>query len=370
MATVIMEAQLGETIGNNSWGYIKVSDGLVYKANAAAAASQAAFFINVGNTSGNYVQIIYSGEMDLPSAGLTVGAYYFLDPATPGAHTITQGTGAYQQLFKAIDTDRILIDIKAAVPAVGGGGSSDSLGTGFTSGGGSGTIPDGTAAEADGVFEIQYNTNTNASEFSLKNDIVLSNGQADDFLGFISPDESVVAGVGRWIADENELCFMAFAALGSRQSEFIQSPYLFQIAARTDDFTQNGLLNVSPTAITLSVDTGTSTSLSDATALAYGSDYSSVVITNDRSIPDVGTVKQLATKVYSGTKTATGTATTTFTVTIGVTMASAGYKVTVTAGNALSSAVHYVNNKTTTTFDVVFLAGLTGSVAFDWMLTV
>lgn len=60
-----------------------------------------------------------------------------------------------------------------------------------------------------------------------------------------------------------------------------------------------------------------------------------------------------------------GTATTTFTVTFGGTMP-ASYKVTATPSNVLSAAIFYVNNKTTTTFDVVYLTGLTGTVAFDW----
>lgn len=63
-----------------------------------------------------------------------------------------------------------------------------------------------------------------------------------------------------------------------------------------------------------------------------------------------------------------GTATTTFTVTIGSTMSNNTYKVTATPTNLLSAAVFYINNKTTTTFDVVYLAGLTGTVAFDWIL--
>jgi hypothetical protein len=73
--------------------------------------------------------------------------------------------------------------------------------------------------------------------------------------------------------------------------------------------------------------------------------------------------------VIAGTKTATGTATTTFTVTIGVTMANTTYKVTTEGDNALSAAVHYVNNKTTTTFDIVYLAGLTGAVSIDWIVS-
>lgn len=62
-----------------------------------------------------------------------------------------------------------------------------------------------------------------------------------------------------------------------------------------------------------------------------------------------------------------GTATTTFTVTFGGTMP-ASYKVTATPSNVLSAAIFYVNNKTATTFDVVYLTGLTGTVQFDWIL--
>lgn len=74
-------------------------------------------------------------------------------------------------------------------------------------------------------------------------------------------------------------------------------------------------------------------------------------------------------QAIGGSVSATGTATTTFTVTIGATQANSTYKVTATPSNVLSAAVFYINNKTTTTFDVVYLAGLTGAVAFDWILT-
>jgi len=70
----------------------------------------------------------------------------------------------------------------------------------------------------------------------------------------------------------------------------------------------------------------------------------------------------------SGSFSATGTATTTFTVTIGTTQADALYKVTASPSNVLSAVMFYINNKTTTTFDVVFVTGLTGAVAFDWIL--
>lgn len=68
----------------------------------------------------------------------------------------------------------------------------------------------------------------------------------------------------------------------------------------------------------------------------------------------------------SGSASQVGTATTTFTVTIGSTMSNSTYKVNVTPTAALSAALFYVTNKTTTTFDVVYLAGLTGTVTFDW----
>jgi hypothetical protein len=73
-------------------------------------------------------------------------------------------------------------------------------------------------------------------------------------------------------------------------------------------------------------------------------------------------------KIKSGSFSQVGTATTTFTVTIGTTQANSSYKVNVTPTSALSAALFYVNNKTTTTFDVVYLAGLTGTVTFDWSL--
>lgn len=77
---------------------------------------------------------------------------------------------------------------------------------------------------------------------------------------------------------------------------------------------------------------------------------------------------QIDRQAIAGSFSATGVATTTFTVTIGTTQANTTYKVNVTPTDTLAAAVFYVNNKTATTFDVVYLAGLTGSVTFDWSL--
>lgn len=69
----------------------------------------------------------------------------------------------------------------------------------------------------------------------------------------------------------------------------------------------------------------------------------------------------------AGSFSGAGTATTTFTVTIGQTMSNTSYKVPQPGAlNVLSAAPCYITNKTTTTFDVVYLTGLTGTVAFDW----
>lgn len=58
----------------------------------------------------------------------------------------------------------------------------------------------------------------------------------------------------------------------------------------------------------------------------------------------------------------------TFTVTIGITKSNATYNVSVTPTAAVSAVPFYVNNKTTTTFDVVFTAALTGTVTLDWAI--
>lgn len=81
-----------------------------------------------------------------------------------------------------------------------------------------------------------------------------------------------------------------------------------------------------------------------------------------------GGTRQSIHKGVIGSFSQVGTATTTFTVTFGGTQPNATYKVSVTPTAILSAAAFYVTNKTTTTFDVVYLAGLTGTVAFDWEL--
>jgi hypothetical protein len=70
----------------------------------------------------------------------------------------------------------------------------------------------------------------------------------------------------------------------------------------------------------------------------------------------------------SGSFSEVGTSTTNFTVTLPTTQPSNTYKVRVTPTNLLTAVLFYVANKTTTTFDVIFVTGLTGTVAFDWSI--
>jgi len=73
--------------------------------------------------------------------------------------------------------------------------------------------------------------------------------------------------------------------------------------------------------------------------------------------------------IVSGSYSTTGAATTVFTVTFGGTQPNTTYKVNVTPTSVLAAALLYISNKTTTTFDVTYLAGLTGSVSFDYSIT-
>jgi hypothetical protein len=71
-------------------------------------------------------------------------------------------------------------------------------------------------------------------------------------------------------------------------------------------------------------------------------------------------------QLYAGSFSGAGTGTTAFTVTIGQTMANTTYKVHVTPTVALATGAFYISAKTTTTFTVTYLTGLTGTVSFDW----
>ena len=70
--------------------------------------------------------------------------------------------------------------------------------------------------------------------------------------------------------------------------------------------------------------------------------------------------------VIHGNSTTTGTATTAVTVTIGSTMANTNYYVGISPQDLLTAVNYYISAKTTTTFTVTFVSGITGSINFDW----
>lgn len=62
-------------------------------------------------------------------------------------------------------------------------------------------------------------------------------------------------------------------------------------------------------------------------------------------------------------------ATTVFTVTIGSRQTGTTYKVNISPASPLAAAPYYITNKTLLSFDVTYLAPLTGTVAFDWLVS-
>lgn len=109
-------------------------------------------------------------------------------------------------------------------------------------------------------------------------------------------------------------------------------------------------------------------------SIGFGPTSTNAIISADNltaqrafQMPDAAGTLALASQLpIAGSFSGVGTATTTFTVTIGTTQSNTTYKVNATPTNLLSAALFYITNKTTTTFDVVYLTGLTGTVTFDW----
>lgn len=96
-----------------------------------------------------------------------------------------------------------------------------------------------------------------------------------------------------------------------------------------------------------------------------GSEGDGKVFTSD--VNGVGSWQTLSKIAATGQISQALVAATTITVTIS-TQPSNAYQVSITPTNALSAALFYVTNKTTTSFDVMYLAGITGTVAFDYAL--
>lgn len=168
----------------------------------------------------------------------------------------------------------------------------------------------------------------------------------------------------RFIAKANDASYLFFTQPGSANT----ATTFFGVPKNTGSFimgsSNRNLYIGSYQAGTLNLGTNNTTGMTMSTSQVVSFVNSPIVpisTTNGQAVA----FEQLG---RAGNYSATGTATTTFTVTIGATQANTTYKVNATPTNALSAAMFYVTNKTTTTFDVVFLTGLTGAVSFDWSL--
>lgn len=129
----------------------------------------------------------------------------------------------------------------------GGGGSSDALGTGFTSGGGTGSIPGTTNAVLDdnGHFKVAYYGNINALD--------ISSATGTEGIFFQSKSS-----LNYFYSNDGTLAFG----------------------------TEGGTITMDDTNITADPYSGL--------GIVYANDNSATIAANDRSIPDVGTVKLIA----------------------------------------------------------------------------
>ncbi len=215
----------------------------------------------------------------------------------------TTGEGGHEELTIAglpaettpASGDLLLIEVAgvlskldiANLPA----GGSDSLGTGFTSGGGSGTIPDGTVADfEDGFSSFEWSGGSFPSGF-LVNQAKYGDGTLHDYGSGALYLGTKGAGVGiQFWPDEGRL-----AMIGDDGST--GSVDLVSLAISGITFKGVNAGDLSPVA-SLSINESDGAQVRDfrtgsELGLTYYADYSAAIATNDRSIPDVGTVNLL-----------------------------------------------------------------------------
>lgn len=191
-------------------------------------------------------------------------------PHTNGAPTHDPGTNGGKLAYDHVNRVKYkhVSGTTWEVDASGGGGG-DSLGTGFTSGGGSGLIPDGTVAE-----------------IGTSGDNFIYAGSVEDFTGFTGVVHSGQNYYGAGINDgyNSDFSFTGSFSDGSQyRTQYIVDPIGMLVVIFDDiNHTQSGAHFSSYGPIFRS---------SDGLGARYGSDYSATIATNDLSIPDVGTLK-------------------------------------------------------------------------------
>lgn len=230
---------LGEDITAPAMIYLDPSGGKAYKAVATDTAKAAQAVLLVSGVADDQRQAHWPPFVIEWPSSLTPGVRYYLSD-TDGGVDSTPGTNS--QFVGDVTADGLFSVNIAPFAAAGGGGSSDALGTGFTSGGGSGTIPDATVAALGGTF--QFNGNSGNEIISM---------------------EAGAVRMGAGLNGDNQVYL-----------QLIEGAPFLQVA------------HSDPGGAFTYYD-----STSDGFGIVYGYDKSSTLATNDRSITDVSAVKLL-----------------------------------------------------------------------------
>ena len=166
------------------------------------------------------------------------------------------------------------------------GGASDSLGTGFSGGGGSGTVPENTVAET-GLLG-GHRARLLFNEPSYKE--TLGDGFKSFGIETFIPSEKY-SFFGMTESDGNLLLLCGNLTLGQESSILFASEGSILLSGRTivnNDY-GDGSINLGGTGAFKVIDSRTVKN-----GIEYDSDNSETLKTNDRSIPDVGTVKKVS----------------------------------------------------------------------------
>lgn len=173
-----------------------------------------------------------------------------------------------------------------------GGGGSDFLGTGFTSGGGTGSIPDETHAE---VQRFSFKTATNVddlysslnfgSQYSAAGTLIEANGYSSFLAGDPAIDDYFAQ--FKFDGETKTIDIQGIVVSASTNQSIRVGPY--DGVLLSSDNSGDGLLQIAITPFGVAVSDTRATPL----GIEYAADYSATIAPNDRSVPDVGTVKKL-----------------------------------------------------------------------------
>jgi hypothetical protein len=269
----------GEAITAPAWVYVDATDHKMYKASASSTTNPAVGLVFATVASGDVGQIAFSGVIEWDYlTPISAANVYYLSSSTAGAQTVTAPTNK-QHLAYAVSATRLLINPQPF--AESGGGGSD--GNGIYSGSGEVPFPSRQLYTFPGGYGYLVKGMTNGTsdvpyifDGLMTLDADVSSYDTDDASTIISSAGNTTAIV--YNAEESSCEVRTYISGVEKFVMNLSTGYV-----RDDRATQNGL--------------------------TYNDDYSATIAANDRSIPDVATVKQIARpyKVYTALLTQTGT---------------------------------------------------------------